>query len=330
MGDCGAFGYIKEEEPPYKTDEILDYYERLGFDYGVSIDHLIVGPFAQPGIRNKRYKITQENAFEFIKQHRSKGYKFTPIGVAQGWTPQTYAEAVKALVEMGYDYIGLGGLARAQSIEILEILQAVRVHLTPNTKLHLFGVGRIDMVPYFRHLGITSFDSASALRSAWLSSDANYHTLSGKRYAAVRIPYVDKQSPRIKHLLESGMSRDYLRTLEQNSLKALREFDKGNLSIDETLSTLLVYDELLELPRDGYIDPLAKERRLKVHEVRYRELLEDKPWRDCDCKICKEVGIEAVIFRGNDRNRRRGFHNTYIFYKRFQEFLKSENSDTNI
>ena len=42
LGDCGAFGYINEEVPPYSTQEILEYYTRLGFDYGVSIDHLIV------------------------------------------------------------------------------------------------------------------------------------------------------------------------------------------------------------------------------------------------------------------------------------------------
>ena len=42
MGDCGAFGYIQKANPPYSTAEILDYYTRLGFDAGVSIDHLIV------------------------------------------------------------------------------------------------------------------------------------------------------------------------------------------------------------------------------------------------------------------------------------------------
>jgi hypothetical protein len=31
MGDCGAFGYITEDVPPYTTDEILDYYSRLDF-----------------------------------------------------------------------------------------------------------------------------------------------------------------------------------------------------------------------------------------------------------------------------------------------------------
>ena len=42
MGDCGAFGYINETIPPYTTEEILDYYTKLDFDFGVSLDHLIV------------------------------------------------------------------------------------------------------------------------------------------------------------------------------------------------------------------------------------------------------------------------------------------------
>ncbi len=51
---------------------------------------------------------------------------------------------------------------------------------------------RIDGLPYFRHLGITSFDSASPLRKAWFDAKENYHTINGKPYAAVRIPFVDK------------------------------------------------------------------------------------------------------------------------------------------
>ena len=34
--------YIKETAPPYTTADVLEYYTRLGFDYGVSLDHLIV------------------------------------------------------------------------------------------------------------------------------------------------------------------------------------------------------------------------------------------------------------------------------------------------
>jgi queuine/archaeosine tRNA-ribosyltransferase len=273
MGDCGAFGYIKQEEPPYKTVEILDYYEKLGFTYGVSIDHLIVGPFRLPGVREKRYDLTLQNAQEFITKHRSMGYTFKPIGVAQGWNPQKYAEAVKALVEMGYDYIAIGGVARTPTKEILEILQSCYQHITPTTRLHLFGVGRIDGLPYFRHLGITSFDSASPLRKAWFDVKENYHTMSGKPYAAVRIPFVDKYSIRIKHLLENGYTREYLKQLEQNALNAIREYDKDNLSIDEALKILLEFDELLELPRDGKVSPAATARRLKQDTRMYGELL---------------------------------------------------------
>ncbi len=47
----------------------------------------------------------------------------------------------------------------------------------------------------------------------------------------------------------------------------------------------------------------------------YKRTLEEKPWKECDCPICRSIGIEVVIFRGNNRNRRRGFHNTYVFYE---------------
>ena len=31
-----------------------------------------------------------------------------------------------------------------------------------------------------------------------------------------------------------------------------------------------------------------------------------------------------MIFRGNNRNRRRGFHNTYVFYRLLQQALAGE------
>ena len=68
MGDCGAFGYINEKVPPYTTEEILDYYTRLDFDFGVSIDHLIVT--ATESEKKARYDLTIENAAEFLKKHR--------------------------------------------------------------------------------------------------------------------------------------------------------------------------------------------------------------------------------------------------------------------
>jgi hypothetical protein len=31
-----------QSKPPYTTNDILNYYTDFGFDYGVSIDHLIL------------------------------------------------------------------------------------------------------------------------------------------------------------------------------------------------------------------------------------------------------------------------------------------------
>lgn len=85
MGDCGAFGYIAATDPPYTTPEILDYYTRLDFDYGVSIDHLIVSSNRDEW--KHRYQLTIDNAANFIREHRQQGLGWTPIG---GWDWQNY------------------------------------------------------------------------------------------------------------------------------------------------------------------------------------------------------------------------------------------------
>jgi muconolactone delta-isomerase len=53
----------------------------------------------------------------------------------------------------------------------------------------------------------------------------------------------------------------------------------------------------------------------------YKRLLRTTPWKDCDCTICSEHSIEVAIWRGNNRNRRRGFHNTKRFYEQFESDL---------
>ena len=127
MGDCGAFGYVDEYEPPYETDEILDYYQNLGFNIGVSIDHLIVGKYAEDlAERERRYNLTKKNAEEFIEHYKKGNYTFLPSGIAQGWDPKSYRDAVADLVDMGYQHICLGGLVRTNTKGIIEILDEVK------------------------------------------------------------------------------------------------------------------------------------------------------------------------------------------------------------
>lgn len=321
MGDCGAFSYVDQEKPPYTTDEILDYYHDLGFDYGVSIDHLIFGPFQRDEeIRDMRYNLTLTMAEEFITKYREnkklKNYRFHPIGIVQGWDPISFRKAVEHLIRLGYDYIALGGLAREQSEKIYEILKEISP-VIPNSdfRMHLFGVARdIKTMRSFLKLGVTSFDSSSPLRRAWLGTGHNYHTPE-KHYTAIRIPEAKETAGRVKKMISAGdgsIEFAEYKILEQAALNALREFSAGRLDISSAVESILEYDKILGENRE-------------IHEELYRELLSERPWEKCGCAICREIGIDVVVFRGNNRNRRRGFHNTHIYFTQVQELKKHWN-----
>ena len=46
---------------------------------------------------------------------------------------------------------------------------------------------------------------------------------------------------------------------------------------------------------------------------RYRTTLADRPWKKCGCAICKQAAIDIIIFRGSNRNKRRGIHNLAVY-----------------
>jgi hypothetical protein len=309
MGDCGAFGYIQEKVPPYRTDEILDYYTRLDFDMGVSIDHLIVT--ATETEKKERYDLTIENAHELLCEHRKAKLSWTPIGAVQGWDASSYAAAAKKYVAMGYKYIALGGLVRTSTVEILEVLRRVHEVVPMEVKIHLFGLARLASLKSFAELGVRSVDSASLLRRAWMGTGQNYLSMDGKFYTAIRIPEAGK-SFRAKRMVSEGRaSSSKVEYLEARCMNAMRRFDQRAITVDAVLDSLEEYDLLITPDR-----PPTREL--------LRETLEARPWQSCACDICVRDGIQVVIFRGNNRNRRRGFHNTYVFYRLLQKALAGE------
>jgi hypothetical protein len=309
MGDCGAFDYIDKDEPPYTTLDVLNYYTRLDFDMGVSVDHLVVPAFAE---KNRfRYDLTIHNAHEFFQEHKKQKLPWTPMGAVQGWDPGSYADAAKQYVKMGYRYIGLGGLVRASTKEVMRTLEEVHQVIPPNVSVHLFGLARLNAMHQFAKLGVRSVDSASFLRRAWLGTGQNYLTPEGIFYSAIRIPQAET-SFRAKRMVSEGRATlGEVKRLESACLTAIRAFDKGHSTIEKTLSTLQEYDQLITPDRPDNIEELAT-------------VLEAQPWKRCPCPICLENGVEVIIFRGNNRNRRRGFHNTYVFYQLLQKSLAGD------
>lgn len=308
MGDCGAFGYINEDVPPYTTEEVIEYYTRLDFDFGVSLDHLIVT--ATEAKKKARYDLTIENAAAFLKQHRKAKLPWTPIGAVQGWDPKSYAAAAKKYVAMGYDYIGLGGLVRSSTLDIIETLRSVHDVVPPTVRIHLFGLARLNGLAVFSRLGVSSVDSASFLRQAWMRTTTSY-VMPGESFAALRIPEAGK-SFRAKRMNEqAGLSDAAISRMERNALRSVREYAARQGSLDSALNALLEYDRFVTADRVDLSGP-------------YRNTLEKRPWERCECEICQQAGVEVVIFRGNNRNRRRGFHNTYVFYRLLDQALRGD------
>ena len=52
------------------------------------------------------------------------------------------------------------------------------------------------------------------------------------------------------------------------------------------------------------------------------ETLAARPWAECPCAVCQALGVHVVLFRGAERNRRRGFHNLFVTYRRLQAKLR--------
>ena len=319
MGDCGAFSYVREEYPPFTPDEVIEFYESCGFDYGLSVDHIILHFQSNqnpelPGFDTNRSEwysrqgITLELAEQFFKLSVSNKVNFTPIGVAQGWSAQSYRSSLVSLQKMGYTRVALGGMVPLKTNAILETLEELDSVRNPDTQLHLLGVTRRDHLRKFQEHGVTSFDSTSPLRQAFMDDKDNFHTIDGT-YQAIRVPQVDGHTVLQQQIRAGEIDQAKARALEQKCLKALREYDKDNMSLDDLINTLLEYESLHH--------PKASNRD------GYQRILEQKPWRLCDCSVCNNIGIEVIIFRGSERNKRRGFHNLWVFYNRLHKELGS-------
>jgi hypothetical protein len=318
LGDCGAFSYVREEVPPVTVDEVIDFYEAIKVDMGASVDHVILGyrvDFDEPRLPGfdpvpddwrRRQEITLDLAAAFLRRHAARGCRFVPLGVAQGWSPGSYTHSVERLQAMGYRWIGLGGMVPLKTHEILAALEAVAAVRHADTQFHLFGVTRCEQAPRFRGYGVGSFDSTSPLKQAFMDDRDNYHA-PDRTYIAVRVPQVEKHR-KLKRRIQAGeIDQAEAIRLERACLAGLRAYGWHEMGLEEVLAILRAYERL----HDGKKD----------RSTEYREVLAARPWESCPCAACRQVGIHVVIFRGAERNRRRGYHNLWLMYRGLHKTL---------
>lgn len=91
-------------------------------------------------------------------------------------------------------------------------------------------------------------------------------------------------------------------------MSLLCRYSRYEVAASEVLDAVIEYDERLSRSSD------ARSMRAK-----YERTLLDRPWEKCDCPFCRDAGIHVLIFRGSNRNKRRGAHNTLMLYGNIQE-----------
>lgn len=342
MGDCGAFDYANEDEPPFTIDELIEFYERGKFDYGISLDHIVFA-FANNENKNeldedtvkeakRRIAITLKNAEEFLD--KSKGKSFKPYGVAHGYDIDSFVTSVKALEDMGYRRITIGGMVKSKTDDLLKLLEVLGKTKHPDTVFHLLGICRFENIPAYVKAGVTSADSTSPLMQGlkggkyyWI----NDNTKKVEEYVSVRLrqcdhdnvqKHIEKHRESLQTLIiqmqrnnefdidlsNSSLSvNECLKRLEEDCVNKLIEFDKTGYDIDGTFKSVMAYEKVTN---DAYLHK-SKHTQLAKESEKYRKFLNTRLWKECQCGIC-EKGLMNIVFRSNQTNRRRGIHNLAI------------------
>jgi len=332
MGDCGAFAYVEHEKPAYSPQEVVDFYIDAGFTHGVSPDHIIFScdttnpgrDAVDPAVAN-RYEITYENAKEFFCIVKRANFPFVPMGAVQGWSPLSMAASASRLEKLGYRYLAIGGLVPLKVEVIHQVLKAIRDAIKPTTDIHLLGFAKADKIQEFTNYGITSFDSTSPLIRAFKDEKANYYLESPNGgldyYTAIRIPQATENTRLMRGIKRGIFNSEDLQRRESKALDALRSYDRDRGSANAALDSVMDYHQFLVR---GESEDVAKQEKIlaKTRDL-VRRTIEDVPWKRCECDVCKQVGVEVIIFRSSNRNKRRGFHNLGAYHRHLQTTLES-------
>ncbi|MGY1680623.1 tRNA-guanine transglycosylase DpdA [Geodermatophilus sp. SYSU D01176] len=311
LGDCGAFNYVNEPEPPYSVTEVADFYESIGFAAGVSVDHVVLAYDRRLDLQHghedwqERRRISLRYAQTFLDECRDRGEPFVPVGAAQGWDPTSYTDSVGQLQDMGYKRIALGGMVPLKTPDILASLAAVDEIRNADVELHLLGITRLESMSEFAQYGVTSFDSTAPFRQAFMDDRNNYHVRNGEHYVAIRVPQVDANPTVKRRVLAGEIDQREAVQAERRCLEALRAAGTNAAYNNEALDALNQYEQIIGV------------RRSYLSE--YTDTLADRPWERCNCSLCEAHGIEIAIFRGTERNKRRGFHNLSVLCSQVRE-----------
>lgn len=255
--------YVEQEEPSIYGVSEVDPFVQSDFDGSPAeiIERLQDDPRAvyRDDDMQYRYDLALRNATDMRDLYEQGEYSFRLMAAIQGWDAESYVSATEQVLEMGFDYVGIGGVAGSPQSAVESIVSGIgaaikqfeREHTT-RIDTHVFGFAKTGAFETIGRSGVTSFDSASMLRAAWTGGD-NYHLDSDERYDALRVRYPTHRDD-IETAIEKALRG-------QEMLYALRAFDVDK-SIAEALRTW-------HTRAQASIDGIKQYLRAHRHDERY-------------------------------------------------------------
>ena len=148
-----------------------------------------------------------------------------------------------------------------------------------------------------------SIDSTSPFRQAFKDDKDNYYTASAN-HVALRIP-PSEGNPSLRGRIQAGqLDQGVVRKAEEGALAAVRAYDQDPGDPTAALKALRRYEQIFDT-------------RGRDRTEEYRA-------------ICRDWGVEVAIFRGTEHNKRRGFHNLWVFNQRMRGHMAGMSTTTKI
>ncbi len=153
MCDCGMF---TKEGVRFTHDQLFRVYEEMNADYGIMIDVL------------RDCDATINNAKEALKTYSKIDYNFKLVLVAQGNTVEEYIKCYEKMIDLGGEFIAIGGLLRrrantARFVHVrdttfmINVLQRIRDEFNPKW-IFALGCYHPKRHKLFQRLGIWGSD----------------------------------------------------------------------------------------------------------------------------------------------------------------------------
>jgi hypothetical protein len=232
--------------------------------------------------------------------------------------------AAQSLAGMGYNYLAIGGLVPLRAVDIHRVLSSIRAGISEDVKIHLLGFAKADQLSEFFQYKLSSFDTSSPMIRAFKDGKRNYYfsdeTGSIHYFKAIRIPQALENNTLKKKIKSGRYTQEDLLARESRALRLIREFSARRTDLDTTIEAVKHYSKVLSW-NDEKSDA-QNEASLDALSAEYRETLAARPWERCNCRVCRECGVEVVIFRSSNRNKRRGMHNLEVFYGQLEKLRK--------